>query len=126
MAARTIKTSITSKAPHFGASAEFGSFGKKKEETSGEFLTTRAGPVRLSIPHTIVSGTFDSTMREIQVFTENGKIHRCKVDRLPDAEAGRALWKKLVAAQKKETSIRFKAAGGFSPETWFFDIVDAE
>jgi hypothetical protein len=126
MATRTIKTSATDKAPHFGASAEFGSFGKKKEEKSGDFQTSRSGPVRLSIPHTIISGTFDSTMREIQVFSEDGRIHRCKVDRLPDAEAGRTLWKKLVAAQKKGLEIRFKAAGGFSPETWFFDIVDSQ
>jgi hypothetical protein len=109
------------------AKLSFKSFGAKDEQPKEvPFVTSRGGPVRKSRKHTILSGTLDDLTREIRIYDESSRIHRCKVDRLPSTEAARALWKKLVEAQKKEQEIRFLAAGGNNPELWFYDIEVAE
>lgn len=101
----------------------FGDFSdaQKLKKTNG-FITSRAGVDRFSKPHTITKGTFDDLSREIRVYTEENRMLRCKIDRMPTVTAARKLWKDLVKAHNEGTTVRFVAAGGFDPEQWFYAL----
>lgn len=71
---------------------------------------------------TLLAMHFDENLRQIRVFCADGYTRKCNVDRLPNIETGRALWTLLQTVGKKQTKIRFKAAGGFSPDVWFYTI----
>ena len=69
---------------------------------------------------TILAVSANEETREILVFCSDNKTRRCKVDRLAGEPS--ELWKRLKEASKTETEVRFRAAGGFSPDTWFYDF----
>lgn len=69
---------------------------------------------------TILAVSANEETREILVFCSDNKTRRCKIDRL--AGEPNELWKRLKEAGKAETEVRFRAAGGFSPDTWFYDF----
>jgi len=77
---------------------------------------------RLSSPVTLMALTFDEGNREIRVFASDSKMRRCKVDRLPSIEYARTLWTRLQKAGTAGKNVVFVAAGGFSPDTWFYDV----
>jgi len=77
---------------------------------------------KVSEPTTILAMHFDETLRQIRVFCADGQTRKCNVDRLPNIETGRALWVLLQTIGKKQTPVKFKAAGGFSPDVWFYTV----
>jgi len=85
-------------------------------------VRTAGRPDRVSAPVTIKAIHFDEAAREIKAFGSDGKVRRCKVDRLPSLETGRALWKELQLLGKQQIPLTFIAAGGFSPDVWFYDV----
>ena len=78
-----------------------------------------SGPVTIKAMH------FDEKTREIKVFCDDGRVRRCKVDRLPNVAVGRFLWKELALLGKNNVPVCFTAAGGFSPDVWFYDVSSA-
>jgi hypothetical protein len=60
--------------------------------------------------------------KEIRAIGADGNVRVCKIDRLPSVEVARGLWKRLRTAMDNGEIISFQAAGGFSPNRWFFDI----
>jgi len=85
------------------------------------FATKREVADRLSGATTIKAIHFDQEARSIKAFCADGFTRECKVDRLSNIEAGRALWVMLSEATKNETSIQFVVAGGFSADKWFYN-----
>lgn len=77
---------------------------------------------RVSQPTIMQSMVFMESTREIRVFCTDGNVRKCKVDRLPTLEDGRKLWTKLQRIGKAGKEVSFVAAGGFSPDVWFYDI----
>ena len=90
-----------------------------KQETKA-FDTTRTGKERVSALVTIEAMHFDQATSSIKVFCSDGNLRECRVNRLPSVEHGRVLWRQLQAAGKAKQEISFKAAGGFSPDKWFY------
>jgi len=86
------------------------------------FTTKRVVADRKSIVTTIKAMHFDQETRSIKVFCADGFTRECKVDRLASLEAGRALWEQMSKACKEETAMQFVAAGGFSPDKWFYTV----
>ena len=84
------------------------------------FDTSRKGQDRVSAAVTIEAMHFDDTAKSIKVFCSDGNLRECRVNRLPSVEHGRVLWRQLQAAGKAKQEISFKAAGGFSPDKWFY------
>ena len=82
--------------------------------------------VAYSAPMQIIKPHFNEERREIEVLGDDGNIRVCKVDRLPELEDGRMLWKKLQKALKSTDEFRFMTAGGNDTNRWFFDIEKAE
>jgi len=58
----------------------------------------------------------------LSVACSDGVSRVCRLDRLPSLEVGRALWRRLQAAGSAGSLVSFSAAGGFSPDRWFFDF----
>jgi len=82
---------------------------------------------KLSAPMTITMMTWDEASRSIRVWGSDQKMRECKVARLHDdieqaTRIGRALWAQVAKAGKAEKVIRFRAAGGFSADRWFYTI----
>jgi len=77
---------------------------------------------KLSSPTTIAAMHFNETKRQILVFGADGNTRKCNVDRLPDVATAKALWKKLQTMGKAQKTVVFVAAGGFSPDVWFYDV----
>lgn len=84
------------------------------------FDTSRKGQDRMSAAVTIEAMHFDDVSKSIKVFCSDGNLRECRVNRLPSVEHGRALWKQLQSFGKAKQAIRFTAAGGFSPDKWFY------
>jgi len=87
------------------------------------FDTSRKGQDRVSKAVTIEAMHFDDTTKSIKVFCSDGNLRECRVRRLPSIEHGRALWRKLQEIGKSKQAVSFKAAGGFSPDKWFYSVV---
>ncbi len=98
------------------------SFPFERPSAKTPFETTRVGPVRKSDVVTPKGLAFEDAWREIRVLSSDGKMRRCKIDRLEDEAARRHLWTLLSKAVRNEANVRFKSAGGFSPDMWFYDI----
>jgi hypothetical protein len=86
------------------------------------FDTRRTGKDRVSSEVTIEAMHFDDATRSIKVFCSDGNLRECRVQRLPSLEHGRTLWKRLQEIGKEKKSISFVAAGGFSPDKWFYTV----
>lgn len=87
------------------------------------FDTSRTGKDRISDPVTLEAMHYDQATSSIKVFCSDGNLRECRVQRLADREVGgRALWAKLQAAGKNKTPVQFIAAGGFSPDKWFYAV----
>ena len=86
------------------------------------FRTTRTGADRHSKAVTMMACHYDDKSKSIRVFCSDGYTRQCNIDRLPSIEVGRALWKTLQEYGKNGLSVQFVAAGGFSPDRWFYDV----
>ena len=86
------------------------------------FTTSRTGKDRVSSAVTIEAMHFDDKTKSIKVFCSDGNLRECRVERLPSVEHGRTLWRKLQEVGKAKQEISFVAAGGFSPDKWFYDV----
>jgi hypothetical protein len=93
--------------------------------TTTRFTTKRTGIDRTSAPVTISAIHYDEANKAIRVFGSDGNLRTCLVSRLASIEDGRALWTRLQSAGKAHTEVQFVAAGGFSPDRWFYDITTA-
>jgi hypothetical protein len=86
------------------------------------FTTSRRGADRKSQPVLMMDARFDETTQSINVYCADGKLRSCRLDRLPSLEAGRALWASIQKAGKAKKPVTFVAAGGFTPDRWFYAI----
>lgn len=86
------------------------------------FDTSRTGKDRVSAAVTIEAMHFDDATKSIKVFCSDGNLRECRVNRLPSIEHGRQLWRKLQAFGKTQQEVCFTAAGGFSPDKWFYSV----
>jgi hypothetical protein len=77
---------------------------------------------RMSDPVVLKAIHFDQKTREIRAFGSDGMTRKCKVDRLPSLEEGRALFRKLQELGKAQKKFQFIAAGGYSPNVWFYTV----
>jgi hypothetical protein len=84
------------------------------------FDTKRTGQDRVSNKTTIEAMHFDDATKSIKVFCADGFLRECRVARLPSLEHGRTLWRKLQEFGNAKAEVRFTAAGGFSPDKWFY------
>ena len=98
------------------------SFGAPKQEETKAFNTTRTGRDRVSAKVTLQAMHFDEKSKSIKVFCSDGQLRECRVERLPSMETGRQLWRKLQEIGKNGTEVAFVAAGGFSPDKWFYTV----
>ena len=86
------------------------------------FNTSRTGKDRMSAEVKVEYMHFDEVTKSIKVVGSDGNLRECRTERLPSLEHGRLLWKKLAKAGKEKATVQFVAAGGFSPDKWFYDI----
>ena len=77
---------------------------------------------RVSQPVLLTAIHFDEKAREIRVFGDDGQTRKCKVDRLPTIEQGRQLFRTLQKAGTAKKPVQFVAAGGYSPDVWFYTV----
>ena len=102
--------------------AILGAYGDKKEVVTPVFQTAAPNAaIRYSEPMYIVAVHYDKTTNEIRAVGEDANVRVCKVGRM-DINEARKLWTRLQEAKASSTEIKFCAAGGFSPNKWFFDI----
>jgi hypothetical protein len=87
------------------------------------FKTARTGADRVSKSTTITAMHYDDKARAIRVFCADGATRTCLIDRMPSMEAGRQLWSALKGAGQEGSEVQFVAAGGFSPDRWFYDVI---
>jgi hypothetical protein len=92
------------------------------EKPVAQFRTRYQAEDRVSASVKIVAMHFDEKLRQIRVIGSDTKIRKCNVDRLPSVEVGRELWKMLAKAGKEQKEVQFVAAGGFSPDVWFYTV----
>ena len=90
------------------------------EQQTKVFNTSRTGKDRTSKAVTIEAMHYDEATKSIKVFCSDGNLRECRINRLPSVEHGRALWRKLQAFGKAQQEVCFTAAGGFSPDKWFY------
>lgn len=81
--------------------------------------------MKYSEPQQIVAVQYNETTREIRVVGSDTNVRVCKIDRLPSIEFARELFTTLKTVKNAQTDICFQAAGNFSPDKWFCDIVKA-
>ena len=77
---------------------------------------------KLSAVTTVAGVSFNETTREILALGEDGRVRRCKIDRMPSLQDARNLWQQLVIAHNNDRPVQFVAAGGFSPDSWFYAL----
>jgi hypothetical protein len=87
------------------------------------FTTTRKGADRMSDAVTMLDARYEEETQTIKIFSSDGKLRECRIERLPSKEHAKALWKTIQSAGKAKTPVKFVAAGGFSPDRWFYQIV---
>jgi len=115
-ASRALKSSFINQ--FVGQAVEFGN----KKEATVAFTTSRSGKDRVSAPVTLEAMHFDDTTKSIKVFCSDGNLRECRVERLPSIEVGRKLWTKLQQIGEAKREVTFIAAGGFSPDKWFYTV----
>lgn len=110
--------------PTFAAlGAQLAAMGARSAPVIAPFkVTNERAAIRLSEPMQIVAVHYNEASREIRVVGEDANVRVCKIDRLTSINAARELWKALIEAKNSTREVQFKAAGGFSPDRWFFDI----
>ena len=86
------------------------------------FTTKRTGADRTSAVVNLKAMHYDEATKSIKVFCDDGKMRECRVARLTNEDAGRVLWKTLQQCGKDGIGVKFVAAGGFSPDRWFYDV----
>jgi len=101
---------------------QFASFNTPAPAANKAFATTRIGQDRVSHKVLVEAMHFDQASKSIKVFCSDGNLRECRVERLESAEAGRALWRQLQSVGSKKQEVSFKAAGGFSPDKWFYTV----
>jgi site-specific recombinase XerC len=84
-------------------------------------VTNTKAAVRYSEPMQIVAMHYDTDTREIRVVGEDGNVRTCKIARM-DLNHARELWTNLKEIKNSAREIQFMAAGGFSPDKWFYDV----
>jgi len=87
-----------------------------------KFSTARRAADRFSEPTKIVGVVYNESQRALIVLGSDGFSRKCYIDRLDTIESARKLYSDVVKAGKAEKEIRFVAAGGFNPNTWFYAI----
>jgi hypothetical protein len=88
------------------------------------FDTSRVGKDRVSSLVKIEAMHYDEATSSIKVFGSDGNLRECRVARLPGGLAeGRVLWRKLQGIGKAGQEVMFVAAGGFSPDKWFYATI---
>jgi hypothetical protein len=73
---------------------------------------------RVSAVVTLQAVSFNRATRIINAFSSDGRVRQCKVDRMESLIAARLLWVQLKGSVGCE--VRFIAAGGFNPNSWFY------
>jgi len=117
-ASRALKSPFINK--FVGEAVSFTTGATKSAPTS--FTTSRQGADRVSAMVLLETIHYDKANNTIKAFCSDGNLRECRISRLPSVEAGRELWKMLMAAGAAKEEIRFVAAGGFSPDKWFYDV----
>lgn len=84
-------------------------------------VTNTKAAVRYSEAMQIVALHYDEASREIRCVGEDGNVRTCKIARM-DINAARELWVNLKEIKNSSSEIQFMAAGGFSPDKWFYDV----
>ena len=109
--------------PSFVNAATTFNFGQKEQQVERTvFKTSRTGKDRVSAKVTITAMHFDQNSKSIKVFCSDGNLRECRVERLPSIEYGRALWRELQSIGNRGAELSFVAAGGFSPDKWFYAV----
>jgi hypothetical protein len=113
------------------APASYSAFGATSP-VKRTFNTVRTGADRTSVPVHMLTCYFDQKQREIKVMCNDGKLRTCKIDRLQDSnengqlvkgiDKARKLWKDIQEYGANKLPVQFTAAGGFSPDTWFYKV----
>jgi hypothetical protein len=80
---------------------------------------------RKSLPVQIVELAFNERTRSIEVTGSDNRKRQARVDRFANEADLKSLTKRLQSAYDKGTNVSFIAAGGFSPDVWFYNIVDS-
>lgn len=96
---------------------------EKPAEKPVAFVTTRIGKDRVSEPVQITAMHYDEQTKSIKAMCSDGKLRECRTERLPSIEHGRELWKMLAKKGKAQEPVKFVAAGGFSPDKWFYSVL---
>jgi hypothetical protein len=86
------------------------------------FTTSRKGADRKSSPVTMLDARYEEATQSIKVFCSDGKLRECRVERLTSKDDARALWSAIQKAGKAKAPVVFVAAGGFTPDRWFYTI----
>jgi hypothetical protein len=77
---------------------------------------------QVSQPTLMVSLVYVEALREIRVMGADGHTRKCKIDRLPSIDDARALMRRLKKLGTEKKPVQFVAAGGFSPNVWFYTV----
>jgi hypothetical protein len=94
------------------------------KQVNKAFNTVRTAGDRVSAKVTLQAMHFDETTKSIKVFCSDGNLRECRIERLPTKAQGQKLWRDLQQAGKDKKEVHFKAAGGFSPDKWFYGITE--
>lgn len=80
--------------------------------------------LKYSEPVTILHLFFNPSTGDLKAVGSDGNVRVCKTSRMNEADV-KPLMEKLKAVKKEKGLICFEAAGGFSPDKWFQDIVQS-
>lgn len=86
------------------------------------FQSKREVKDRVSRVVNVMAIHYDQPTRTIRVFCNDGNVRVCRIDKLTDVNHGRQMWKHLEQCIENKWPVVFKAAGGFSPDKWFYDV----
>jgi hypothetical protein len=86
------------------------------------FTTSRKGADRKSSPVTMLDARYEEATQSIKIFCSDGKLRECRVERLASKEVARELWTTIQKLGKAKAPVTFVAAGGFTPDRWFYTI----
>ena len=65
---------------------------------------------------------YDEPTRTIVAIGTDGRKRQCRIDNFENTEVLRELTRKLQLAYDENQLVQFIAAGGNSPDIWFYDI----
>ncbi len=84
-------------------------------------VTNTKAAIKYSEPMQIVALHYDEATKEIRAVGEDTNVRVCKIARM-DINHARELWTNLKEIKNSAREIQFMAAGGFSPDKWFYDV----